>query len=149
MVCHHRISSPCECLRMMLPKPLEVTRTSLTTCYTSLCDSSRCNTYSLNKGLLIKYWWGLTSNQWTPSTSSPSTSHLPMSNGSLISIQYLQGINTAPRHYSYTENTVHILCPCIYMQCETINQHIRSFLSTKILFLKISFFQNFVSFDLI
>ena len=82
MVCHHRVSSPCECGRMMRSKRLEVTRTSLTTCYASLCDSSRCNTYSLSKGLLIKYWrlvkcrWCLTSTQWTPSTSSSSTSHL-------------------------------------------------------------------------
>ena len=82
MVCHHRISSPCECRRMMHSKPLKVTRTSLTTCYASLCDSSRCNTYSLSKGLLIKYWrlvkcrWYLTNAPWTSSTSSSSTSHL-------------------------------------------------------------------------
>ena len=41
----------------MHSKTLEVTRTSLTTFYASLCDSSRCNTYSLYKGLLIKDWW--------------------------------------------------------------------------------------------
>ena len=35
-----------------------------------------CNTYNLSKGLLIKYWWCLTSTSWTPSTSSSSTSHL-------------------------------------------------------------------------
>ena len=49
MACYHRISSPYDCRWMMRPKPLEVTRTSLTTCYTSMCDSSRRNTYSLNK----------------------------------------------------------------------------------------------------
>ena len=82
MVCHHRISSPCECQRMMCPKPLEVTRTSLTTCCISMCNSSCRNTYRLSKGLLIKYWWlvkcwwCLTSTSWTPSTSSPSTSYL-------------------------------------------------------------------------
>ena len=79
--CHHRISSPCECRRMMRPKLLEVTRISLTTCYASLYDSIRRNTYSLNKGLLIKYWWCLTSALWTPSTSLSSTSHLHISNG--------------------------------------------------------------------
>ena len=76
MVCHHRVYSPSECRRMMRPKLLDVTKTSLTTCYTSLCYSCRRNTYSLNKGLLIKYWWCLTSTMWTPSTSSSSTSHL-------------------------------------------------------------------------
>ena len=81
MVCHHRISSPCECRRMMRPKLLEVTTTSLTTCYASLCDCSCHNTYSLSKGLLIKYWWCLTSTLWTPYTSLSSTSHLYSLNG--------------------------------------------------------------------
>ena len=85
MVCHHRISSPCEYRRMMCLEPLEVTRTSLATCCTSLCNSSSCNPYSLNKGLLVKYWWCLTSTPWTTSTSSPSTSHLHMSNDKLSS----------------------------------------------------------------
>ena len=88
-------SPPCECRRMMCPKPLEVTRTSLTTCYTSLCYSCRRNTYSLYKGLLIKYWWlvkcrwCLTSASWTPSTSSSSTSHLHSLSGKLNKMQYL------------------------------------------------------------
>ena len=73
---HHRISSPYECRRMIRPKPLEVTRISLSTCYTSLCDSNCCNTYCPSKGLLIEYWWCLTSILWTPFTSSSSTSHL-------------------------------------------------------------------------
>ena len=91
MVCHHQISSPCECRRMMRPKPLEVTRTFLTTCYTSLCYNCRRNPYSLSKSLLIKYrWlvkcrWCLTSTSWMHSTSSPSTSHLLKSNGRLNS----------------------------------------------------------------
>ena len=129
MVFHHRISSPYECRRMMRPKPVEVTRTSLTICYASLCDSSYRNTYSLYKGLVIKYWWlvkcrwCLTSTPWTPSTSSSSTSHLHSSNDSSISMQYLYGSNTAPRHYSYTDNIVHIRCPCIYVQCETTDSH--------------------------
>ena len=76
MACHHRISSTCKYRRMVRPKPLEVTKTFLTTCYASLCDSNCCNTYNLSKGLLIKYWWCLTSTLWTPSTSSSSTSHL-------------------------------------------------------------------------
>ena len=119
MVCHHWISSPCECRRMMHPKPLEVTRNSLTTYYTSLCDSSRRNTYSLNKGLLIKYWWlvkywwCLTSTSWTPSTSSPSTDHLLKFN--VVSLRHKHSPETL-----FILNTVHILCPCIYMQCETI-----------------------------
>ena len=107
MVCHHRISSTCECRRMMRPKLLKVTRTSLTTCYTSLCDSSRCNTYSLSKSLIIKHRWCLTSIPWTPSTSSSSTSHSHCLNDKLNIVQYLQGINTAPRHYSYTQISVY------------------------------------------
>ena len=63
-------------------KPLGVTRISLTTCYASLCNSSRYNTYGLYKGPLIKCRqlvkcrWCLTSAPWTSSTSSSSTSHL-------------------------------------------------------------------------
>ena len=56
---------------------------------------------------------------------------------------------TQPRDTLHTQNTVHILCPCIYMLCETIYSICQSFLTTKILFLKILFFQNFVSFYLI
>ena len=91
MVCHHRASSLCECRRMMSPKPLGFTRIFLSTCYTSLCDSSCCNTYSLSKSLLIKYWllvkcrWCLTSTPWTPSTSSSSSSHLPNQHGTFNS----------------------------------------------------------------
>ena len=76
MVCHHRVFFPCECRRMLRPTPLEVTRIFLSTCYTILCDSSCCNTYSLSTSLLIKHWWCLTSTPWTSSTSSSSTSHL-------------------------------------------------------------------------
>ena len=135
----------------MRPKPLEVTRTSLTTCYTGLCYSCSRNTYNLYKGLLIKYWWCLTNTSWTPTTSSSSTSHLHSSNGNSISMQYLYGSNTASRHYSYTDNIVHIRCSCIYMQCETTNSHVKSFFFTKILFSKISFFPKFclILFDFI
>ena len=41
MVCHHRVSSPCECWTVVRSKSLEVTRASLTTCYASLCDSAQ------------------------------------------------------------------------------------------------------------
>ena len=91
MVGHHLISSPCECRRMMRPKPLEVTRIFLSTCYTSMYDNIRCNTYSLSKGLLIKYRrlvkcrWCLTSTPWTSSTSSSSTSHLHNQHGTFNS----------------------------------------------------------------
>ena len=84
MVCYHRISSPCECRRMMCLKPLEVTWTSLATCCTSLCNRNSRNPYILSKSLLDKRWWCLASTSWTPSTSSPSTSHLHMSNDKLI-----------------------------------------------------------------
>ena len=83
MVCHHQISSPCEYRRMMCPEPLEFTWTSLATCCTSLCNSSSRNLYSLNKGMLVKYQWFLVSTSWMTPTSSPSTSHLHMSNGKL------------------------------------------------------------------
>ena len=75
----------------MRPKPLGVTRISLTTCYASLCDSSRCNTYGLYKGPLIKCWrlvkcrWCLTSAPWTSSTSSSSTSPLHNQHGTFNS----------------------------------------------------------------
>ena len=101
MVCHHRISYPCECQRMMCPKPLEVTRTSLTTCCTSLCNGNSRNTYSLNKGLLVKYWWCLTRTPWTPSTFSPSTSHLHMSNGKF-------NFNTVSLRHKHSPETLFI-----------------------------------------
>ena len=107
MVCHQRISSPCECRRMMCPKPLEVTQTSLTTCHTSLCNRSSHNPYSLSKGMpiksrwLVKCRWCLTSTPWMPSTSSPSTSHLHKLNGMLTLCSIFKAQNTAPRHYSY------------------------------------------------
>ena len=75
----------------MTPKPLGFTRIFLSTCYTSLCDSSRCNTYGLYKGPLIKCRrlvkcrWCLTSAPWTSSTSSSSTSHLHNQHGTFNS----------------------------------------------------------------
>ena len=100
MVGHHRISSPCECQRMMHPKPLEVTKIFLSTCYTSLCDSIRCNTYILYKGPLIKCRqlvkcrWCLTSAPWTSSTSSSSTSHLHNQHGTFNS----NSVSLRPKH---------------------------------------------------
>ena len=133
----------------MHPKPLEVTRTSLTTCYTSLRDSSRRNTYSLNKGLLIKYWWlvkcrwCLTSISWTPSTSLPSTSHILK-------------FNAVSLRHKHSPKTLFILriqfmyyVPAFICNARQFISHVKSILSTKILFLKILFFQNFVSFYLI
>ena len=109
MVCHHRVSSPCECRRMMRSKPLEVTRTSLTICYTSLCYSCRCNTYSLSKSLLIKHWWCLTSTSWTPSTSSSSTSHLHSLNDKF-------NLNTvSPRHKHSPEILFIHINQCIHI----------------------------------
>ena len=149
MVFHHRFSFPCECRRMMRPKPLEVTRTSLTTCYTSLCDSSRSNTYSLNKGLLIKYWWlvkcrwCLTSTSWTPSTSSPSTSHLLKFN--VLSLRHKHSPETL---FILRIQFIYYVLTFICNERQFIS-HVKSILSTKILFSKISIFQNFVSFYLI
>ena len=91
MVGNHRISSPCECQRMVSSKPLGVTRISLTTCYASLCDSSHYDTYGLYKGPLIKCRqlvkcrWCLTSAPWTSFTSSSSTSHLHNQHGTFNS----------------------------------------------------------------
>ena len=66
--------------------------------------SRRGVTYNLSKGLLVKYWWCLASTSWTTSTSSPSTSHLHMSNGKLsFNAASLRCVNTASRHYSHTE----------------------------------------------
>ena len=90
----------------MRPKSLEVTRTSLTTCYTSLCYSCRCDTYSLYKGLLIKYWWlvkcrwCLTNTPWTPSTSSSSTNHL--------TIQMVVKHNTVSLRHKHSPETLFI-----------------------------------------
>ena len=47
MVCHHRISSPCEYWRMICPEPLKVPQTSLTTCKT------RENSNFLKNGKII------------------------------------------------------------------------------------------------
>ena len=143
MVCHHRVSSPCECRRMMRPKPLEVTRTSLTTCYTSLCDSSRCNTYSLNKSMLIKHWWCLTSTSWTPSTSSSSTSHLYSLNDKVN----LNAVSLLLKHspetlFIHINQCIHIVL-AFTSNARQLIMHLKYFLSTKISFLKILFFQKF------
>ena len=133
MVCHHQISSPCECRRMMCPKPLEVTQTSLATCCTSLCNSSSHNPYNLNKGLLVKYWWCLTSTPWTPSISSLSTSHLHMSNGKLNSNAVSLRLNHSPETLFISRKIFHTQCPCIHRKCKTIIQYIKSY-AIKILF---------------
>ena len=124
MVCHHRVSSPCECRRMMRSKSLEVTRSSLTTCYASLCDSSRCNTYSLSKSLLIKYGrlvkcrWCLTSASWTSSTSSTSsssTSHLHNEHGRFnFNVVSLRLKHSPEALFIHRKKKFHIPRRCIY-----------------------------------
>ena len=64
---------------------LYVIYSSLVAYCVSLCNRNSRNPYSLSKGLLVKYWCCLTSTPWTTPTSSPSTSHLHMSNGKLSS----------------------------------------------------------------
>ena len=129
MVCHHRISSPCKCWRMMCPEPLEVNRTSLATCCTNLCNSNNRNTYSLSKSLLIKSqwlvkrWWCLTSTSWTTSTSSPSTSHLHMSNGKLNSNAVSLRLNHSPKTLFTYRKIFYTQCPCIHRKCKTIIPH--------------------------
>ena len=87
---------------------------SLAVCCTSLCNSSSCNPYSLNKGLLIKSRWCLTSTSWTSSTSSPSTSHLHMSNGKLISNEVSLRHKHSPEILFIYRKIFHTQCPCIY-----------------------------------
>ena len=64
----------------MCDKPLEVTRSSLTHSYTSLCGGSSCNTHGLLKSLLIKNRWCAS---WATLASLSSTCHLHKSNGNL------------------------------------------------------------------
>ena len=132
----------------MCPKPLEVTRTSLTTCCTSLCNNNSRNTYSLNKGLLIKYWWCLTSTLWTPSTSSPSTSHLHMSNGELkfnaVSLRHKHSTETL---FIYRKYFIHNVYAFIGNARQLFN--IKLFLTTKFSFRKFHFLKDFISFDFI
>ena len=113
---------------------------SLAACCTSLCNSSSRNTYTLNKSLLIKSrWlvkrrWCLTSTSWMTSTSSPSISHLHMSNGKLI----FNAVSLRCKHSLETLFTYrkifHTQCPCIHRKCKTIIQYIKSKSTTKILF---------------
>ena len=123
----------------MCPKPLDVTRTSLATCCTSLCNSSSCNPYNLSKGLLVKYWWCLTSTPWMTSTSSPAISHLHMSNDKLnsnaVSLRRKHSLETL---FTYRK-IFHTLCPCIHRYCKRIIQDIKSYL-TKNFILFISFY---------
>ena len=140
MVCHHRISSPYKCRRIMHSKPLEVTRTSLTTCYTSLCYSSRCNTYSLSKSLLIKHWWCLTSTSWTPSTSSSSTSHLHSLNDKFnLNAVSLQLIHSLEILFIHINQCIHIV-PAFIRNARPFILYFKSYLSTKNLFSKIYFY---------
>ena len=144
MVGHHRISSPCECRRMMRPKPLGVTRISLTTCYASLCNSSLCNTYGLYKGPLIKCrWlvncrWCLTSAPWTSSTSSPSISHLHNQHGTFNS-------NSVPlRHKHYPEILFIHINQCIHIVLAFIDNARQSILHLKYCFHQNFIFKNFI-----
>ena len=126
----------------MCPKPLEVTRTSLATCYTSLCTSSSRNPYSLSKCLLVKHWWYLASTSWTLPTSSPSTSHLHMSNGKLkfnvVSLRHKH----SPKTLFIYKKIFYAQSPCIHRNFKTIIHYTKSKSTTKILFLK-----DFISFD--
>ena len=121
----------------------------MTTCYTSLCYSCRRNTYSLNKGLLIKYWWlvicrwCLTSASWTPSTSSSSTSHLTVQ----MAVKY----NAVFLRHKHSPKTLFIhRNQCIYQILVRQPFHSKPFFcQQKFYFQKFHFFQNFVSFYLI
>ena len=141
MVCHHRISSPCECRRMMCLKSLEVTRTSLTTCCISLCNSSCRNTYRLSKSLLVKYWWCLTSTPWTPSTSSSSTSHCPSTQ-----FKWQFNFNTVSLRHKHSPETLIMLIiqfiyyvPAFLSNASQLIQLIKSFF-----FNKKFIFKNFI-----
>ena len=137
MVCHHQVSSPCECRRMLRPKPLKVTRTSLTSCYTSLCYSCRCNTYSLSKRLLIKHWWCLTNTSWTPSTSSSSTSHLHSLNDKF-------NLNTvSPRHKHSPETLFIHLNQCIHIVLRFTGNARQSIIHLKHFYQQNFIFENF------
>ena len=133
----------------MCPKPLEVTRTSLATFCTSLCNGSSRNPYSLNKGLLIKYWWCLTSTPWMTSTSSPSTSHLHMSNGKLkfnaVSLRHKH----SPKTLFINRKIFHTQCPCIHRKCKTINSIYQIKINNKNFILENFILKDFLSFDLI
>ena len=147
MVYHYRISSLCECQKMMRLKPPKVTRTSLTTCYTNLCYSCRCNTYSLSKSLLIKQWWCLTSTSWTPSMSSSSTSHLHSLNDKFNN---LNAVSLRLKHnpkilFIHINQCIHIVL-AFTSNTRQLIIHLKHFYQQKIYFLKILFFDNFVSF---
>ena len=138
MVCYHRVSSPCECRRVVRSKSLEVTRTSLTTCYISLCYSYRCNTYSLSKSLLIKHWWCLTSTSWTPSTSSSSTSHLHSLNDKF-------NLNTvSPRHKHSPETLLIHINQCIHIVFAFSGNARQLILYLKYCFQQKFIFENFI-----
>ena len=130
----------------MCPKPLEVTRTSLATWCTSLCNSSSRNPYTLNKGLLVKHWWCLASTSWTTSTSSPSTSHLHMSNGKLkfnaVSLRYKHSIETL---FTYPKKIFHTPHQCIYSKCNINILYIKSY-SRKISRKFLKFLYSFLKF---
>ena len=135
----------------MRPKPLGVTRISLTTGYASLCDSSRCNTYDLYKGPLIKCrWlvkcrWCLTSAPWTSSTSSSSTSHLHYQHGMFNSN------SVSLRHKHCPEMLFIHINRCIRNQFFLKNIVFSKTLFSKILFLNNFYFREFclILFDLI
>ena len=145
----------------MRPKPLEVTRISLTTCYTSLCDSSCRNTYSLYKGLLIKYrWlvkcqWCLTSIPWTSSTSSSSTSHLHSLNDKFnLNVVSLRLKHNPKILFIHINQCIHIVL-AFTSNARQLIIHLKhcfqqKFYFRKFHFLKILFFENcLILFDFI
>ena len=142
MVYHHRISSPCECRRMIRPKPLEVTRIFLSTYYTTLCDSSCCNTYSLSKSLLIKHWWCLTSTSWTPSTSSSLLAIYTINmtvKSNAVSLRHKHSLETL---FIHINQCIHIVLAFTGNARHSII-HLKHFYQQKFHFLKILFFRKF------
>ena len=132
----------------MRPKPLEVTRIFLSTCYTSLCDSSRCNTYSLNKILLIKHRrlvkcrWCLTSAPWTSSTS-PSRLAIYTVNMAVKSQYSIYKASTQPRDTNYTHKSVYTHCPCIYGNARQSILHLKYCFQQNFIFENF-YFENFI-----
>ena len=125
----------------MCPKPLEVTRTSLTACYTSLCNSSYRNTYCLSKSLLVKHWWRLTSTPWTPSTSSSSTSHLHQSNGRKIQYSISKAQHIPETLFIHRKQFIHNVPAFISNARHNLIISI-IFNNKNFIFFKISFLQN-------
>ena len=127
MVGYHRVPSSRECRRMMCLEPLEVTGTTLTSSYISLCSSGYRSSDGLYEGLLRKNTRCLTGTSWATSTPPTSTCHLHMSNGKRVIKFHVHSVFRTPSVPCFPNTSItYIIHTICNTQPHTYNQSIQT-----------------------